>query len=180
MKNKIQKTMLKARYIDLELQEVKEIYQECSVEWKSHVARLSGEHGVNSKDEDVKLNKCVKPTVSPKKKQPGVIMNMYRDIAKVVHPDVCDTVDQDSDRLMRQASKAKECGDMITLMNICDDLGIKTPSLRDTHLKYIQSDIDRKEVEMKQMKRSDAWIWYHSDEVMRLKIDDMIIKSLTK
>ena len=46
MKNKIQKTMLKARYIDLELQEVKEIYQECYVEWKSHVARLSGEHGV--------------------------------------------------------------------------------------------------------------------------------------
>ena len=81
---------------------------------------------------------------------------------------------------MRQASRAKESGDLISLMSMCDDLGIKTPKLRQSHVKYIEQDIRNKETQIKQMKLSDAWIWYHSDEQKKDIIHKMLIKSLTE
>ena len=183
MTNKIQKTILKARYIDLELQEVKEIFEKCKSEWMSYVARVTAQEKPQQREQPCPIGKDQKHTKikhKPKKNQPGVVKQMYRDIAKQVHPDKNLGSEEDMERLMRQASRAKESGDLISLMGMCDDLGIKTPKLRQTHIKYIEQDIRNKETQIKQMKLTDAWIWYHSDEQKKAIIHKMVIKSLTK
>ena len=183
MTNKIQKTILKARYIDLELQEVREVFEKCKSEWNSYVARVTAEvkPGQPAKtcpmDQKQKNNKIKHKS---KKSQPGVIKQMYRDIAKQVHPDKNIGSEEDMERFMRQASRAKENGDMISLMNMCDDLGIKTPKLRQSHIKYVEQDISNKEKQIKQMKLSDAWIWYHSDDNKKQLIHKILVDSLTK
>ena len=183
MKNKIKKTVLKARYVDLELQEVKDIFAKCHSEWNSYVSRVSAENNIsntvkqcNMKEEQKKDKRKVKP----KKKLPGVVKHMYRDIAKEVHPDKNRDADEDTERLMRQATRAKDSGDLISLMNMCEDLGLKTPNLREGHLKFIENDIKTKAREIHTMRSSDAWIWFHADEANKLKIEEMLIKALTQ
>ena len=118
--------------------------------------------------------------VKPKKKLPGVVKHMYRDIAKEVHPDKNRDTDEDTERLMRQATRAKDSGDLISLMNMCEDLGLKTPNLREGHLKFIERDIANKEKEIHSMRTSDAWIWYHADELQKKKFEEVLIKALTQ
>lgn len=182
MKTKIKKTILKARYVDLELQEVKEIFSTCKSEWNSYVARVYSENNVLKPAAEKTTKKCKissENKVKPKKEQPAVIKHMYRDIAKQVHPDKTNK-DEESERLMRQATRAKESGDLISLFDMCDSLGLDTPNLRDGHLKYIEKTIQTKEAEIKQMKNSDAWIWYHANDKVKAKIKQMLIDSLTK
>lgn len=182
MKNKIKKTILKARYVDLELQEVKEIFSTCKVEWNSYVARVYSENNALKPGAQENTKKCKVPSktkIKPKKSQPSVIKHMYRDIAKQVHPDKTNS-DKESERLMRQATRAKESGDLISLFDMCDNLGLDTPNLRDGHIKYIESSIQSKEEEIKHIKSTDAWLWYHANDEVKAKIEQMIIDSLAK
>ena len=178
MKNKVKKSILKARYVDLELQEVKDVYTTCVSEWNSYVARISGENNIKQPDTTCNVKLPEKEASKPKKQQPGVVKHMYREIARKVHPDKTRSNDEDNERLMRQATRAKESGDLISLLDMCDDLGLDTPDLRIGHVKYIEKLIEKKETEITKMKQSDAWIWYHADEAGKEKIKKLLIKAL--
>ena len=59
--------------------------------------------------------------------------------------------DEDAARLMRQATEAKNNDDLITLLDICDDLDIDKPSLNKNHIKIIEKNVKKKEERMKEI-----------------------------
>ena len=109
------------------------------------------------------------------KKQDKIFKEMYRDIAKIAHPDL-NRDDEDMNRLMKQATEAKNKDDLITLLDICDDLDIEKPTIDDNHIKIIENNIKSKENEIAAIKKSDPWIWHHADEEKRGQIEIVIIE----
>jgi hypothetical protein len=100
---------------------------------------------------------------------------MYRDIAKRVHPDLNED-DEDMARLMRHATEAKNKDDLITLLDICDDLDIDKPQIDDRHIRLIEKNIKSKENEIVSIKKTDAWIWHHADDGGKSQFETAILK----
>lgn len=187
MKNdkSLKKLTLKIRYLTLELEEVKEILHECNANWMEYLYHLQNEHDIKifkenskkcKKNENRCLNEDIKVNKKHDKKQDKIFKDMYRDIAKVAHPDLNED-DEDMTRLMRHATEAKNKDDLITLLDICDDLDIDKPTIDDNHIKIIEKNIKSKENEIAAIKRSDAWIWHHADEDRRVTLEKAIVKS---
>jgi len=163
--------------MDLELKEISDVYDEYTLEWNLYIAELYHRLKID-KEEVADCDSCDVRDTSPKMTNPAVIKRMYRDIAHHVHPDK-NADDEDMARLMRYATKAKESNDMIALMDMCDDLGIDTPKLRDSHLKYIEDDISSKQHQIDNMKNSNQWVWSTSDAMKKKLIESSIVKQLT-
>ena len=186
MKNdkNIKKLTLKIRYLTLELEEVKEILHECNAEWMQYLYTLQNQHDIkifNEKPKKVKkdkkqcLNEDIKVNKKHDKKQNKIFKDIYRDIAKIAHPDLNDD-DEDMSRLMRHATEAKNKDDLITLLDICDDLEIEKPAIDQSHIKIIEKNIKSKENEIAAIKKSDAWIWHHAAPHERLQLEMAILK----
>ena len=122
------------------------------------------------------LNDEIKIDPKKDKKQPKIFKDVYRDIAKIAHPDVNQN-DDDATRLMRQATAAKNNDDLITLLDICDDLDIDKPSLNKNHIKIIERSVKKKEESIQAIRNTDSWIWYYADEDRRKKIEKSILNS---
>lgn len=180
----LKKLTLKIRYLTLELEEVKEIMHVCNAEWMNYLYHLQNEQDIeifkeNSKNckknqkhdskQDTKVNE------KHDKKQDKIFKDVYRDIAKIVHPDLNDD-DPDMNRLMRHATEAKNKDDLITLLDICDDLDIDKPSLDVQHIKIIEKNIKSKENEITALKKSDAWVWYHANDDGKKQLQVAILK----
>ena len=185
MKNdkSIKKLTLKIRYLTLELEEVKEIMHECNAEWMEYLYHLQNQYDIEifkekskktKKDESRCLNEDIKVNVKHDKKQDKIFKNMYRDIAKIAHPDLNED-DEDMARLMRHATEAKNKDDLITLLDICDDLDIERPAIDDKHIKIIEKNVKSKENEIAAIKKSDPWIWHHADEPEKTQLEKAIV-----
>ena len=181
--NIIKKLSLKIRYLTLELEEVKGQLHVCNAKWMEYLYSLQNQHDItifkqNTKKtpecEDRCLNDEIK--IDPKKdrKQSKIFKDVYRDIAKITHPDV-NPDDEDAARLMRQATEAKNNDDLITLLDICDDLDIEKPTLNKNHVKIIEKNIKKKEENINAIKNTDAWVWYHADEKKLKQIEKTIL-----
>lgn len=183
MKNNknLKKLTLKIRYLTLELEEVKETLHGCNADWMKYLYHLQNQHDIeifkesSKKTEDRCLNEANKVNKKHDKKQDKIFKNMYRDIAKVAHPDL-NNDDEDMSRLMRHATEAKNKDDLITLLGICDDLDIDKPQIDETHIKIIENNIKSKENEITAIKKSDAWVWYHADDGGKSQLEHAILK----
>ena len=179
MKNKIKKLVLKARYVDLELEEVTEIYKTCTHAFNSHVRDMCRERGIPIPGEEP-VKKCSSPRHEKKQKPCQVVKQMYRDIAKQVHPDKNKTESEHIKRMMSRATRAKNDNDVSTLLSMCDELDIDVPDVRDKHINNINSKIASKEADIKRMKLSNQWVWYHAEDGDREKYDRIILDGLAK
>ena len=180
----IKKLTLKIRYLTLELEEVKEIMHECNAEWMEYLYHLQNQYDIEiyreisekvKKNESRCLNKDIKVNKKHDKNQDKIFKSMYRDIAKRAHPDLNED-DEVMARIMRHATEAKNKDDLITLLDICDDLDIDKPKINDNHIKIIENNIKSKENEIAAIKKTDAWIWRHADSSGRSQLEKAIIK----
>lgn len=183
--NIVKKLSLKIRYLTLELEEVKGMLHICNAKWMKYLYTLEREHDITIfKENKEKTPKCsdrglndeIKIDVKKDRKQAKIFKDVYRDIAKITHPDV-NQDDEDAARLMRQATEAKNNDDLITLLDICDDLDIDKPSLNKNHIKIIEKNVKKKEEQINAVKNTDSWIWYHADESHQKRIQNQILKS---
>ena len=79
-------------------------------------------------------------------------------------------------RLMRHATEAKNKDDLITLLDICDDLDIDKPAIEKNHIKIIEKNIKSKENEIAAIKKSDAWVWRHAEPHEKTQLEMAILK----
>ena len=186
MKNdiKFKKLSLKIRYLNLELEEVKSLLETYSSDFAKYIYTLQREHDIEilpvnnkkvQKKENCKLEDEVRVDPKRDRKQNEIFKDLYRQVARVSHPDKTDK-DRDKARLFRQATDAKNSDDLITLLDICDDLEIDTPSLDDDHIKIIEKNIKKKEEEINRLKKADAWVWGTADEKGRSILEGKIIQ----
>jgi hypothetical protein len=175
---KIERLNLKSKLLDYELQEFEELLVVASRQFREFLINIENEHGLKIIPE--KPKKCcggscdIKVEKNKNKIDDPVMKSMYRDIARMVHPDINGN-QENLTKIMVKASKAQEDQDISEMMNICESLGINTPSLDQAQIKLIESKIVEKEKRIEQIKKSDPWIWYHSDEHKRTEIKNMIV-----
>ena len=79
--------------------------------------------------------------------------------------------------MLPEATAAKNNDDLITLLDICDDLDIDKPSLNKNHIKIIERNVKKKEESIQAIRNTDSWIWYYADEDRRKKIEKSILNS---
>lgn len=178
---KYKKLSLKIRYVTLEHEEVTEQYEEYRQLFHERLVYLSKQHKTPVfKEKTKKVEKKSNTVVNTKtdKKQPKIFKDLYRDIAKMSHPDVTGD-DKDKSRLMRQATRAKNSGDLIALLDICDDLDIPPPDITDEHLEILEKNVASIENKMRSVYKMDAWVWGESTPEVRHKYEHMIFHPLT-
>lgn len=178
---KYKKLSLKIRYVTLEYEEVKEQFDQYAMQMHERLIYLS-KHCETSifKESKKKSEKSTEPAVNKKtdKKQPKIFKELYRDIAKQAHPDVSGG-DEDKTRLLRQATRAKNSNDLITMLDICDDLDIDTPELDEEHLEILERNIKSIENKITATQKTNAWTWGMADETTRRKYEHTLFHPLT-
>lgn len=178
---KYKKLSLKIRYVTLEYQEVKDQFEVYKTDFHERLVYLSKQHKTSVfKESEKKIKKKSEPKLNTKtdKKQPKIFKDLYRDIAKAAHPDKTGD-DADKSRLLRQATTAKNSNDLITLLDICDDLNIDTPDITDEHVSILENNITSTENSIKAIQKSDAWIWGAADDTLKRQYEHMIFTPLT-
>lgn len=176
------------KYLTLELEEVKEKLHECNAEWMNYMYHLENQHDIvifkkvknkSQKNKNRCLNEEIKVNKKRDRKQEGIFKDIYREIVKIAHPDITGE-DVDMTRLMRHATEAKNKDDLMTLLDICDDLDITKPDLSDDHIIIMENNISSKENEIKAIQKSDAWVWFHADKKMKSNLEKEILRRYNK
>ena len=182
--NRFKKLSLKIRYLNLEIEEVKSLLTDYSSQFMSYIYTLQREHNIAiiplpgkkcKKTSNCKIEEEVRVDPKRDRKQNEIFKDLYRQVAQVSHPDKTQK-DKDKERLFRQATIAKNHDDLITQLDICDDLDINKPDLDDNHIKIIEKNIKKKEEEINRLKKSDAWVWGTADEKGRRRLEKVIIQ----
>ena len=178
---KYKKLSLKIRYVTLEYQEVTEQHELYKHQFHDRLVYLCKKHKTSIFNEKAKkIEKSSEPVVNTKtdKKQHKIFKDLYRDIAKATHPDKTGD-DVDKRRLLRHATQAKNSNDLITLIDICDDLDIETPQFNEEHVEILESNIASTENKIKAIQKSDAWVWGEASEENRRKYEHVIFSPVT-
>jgi hypothetical protein len=179
----LKKLNLKIKYLTLELEEVKDAFQQYLPDFNAYLVSLEQTYKIqifNKKAKKIKKSSKKNQddeivNLKRDKKQADIFKTLYRDIAREAHPDKTGD-DKDKTRLMRQATRAKNSDDLMTLLDICDVLDVDTPSLDDEHIKIIEKNVKHREDDINRHKNLDAWIWGDATD----RGDDKKLKAIEK
>jgi len=99
------------------------------------------------------------------------IKKVFKQIAKKTHPDLLNFKSpfekERKERLFKRAKTAAEEDDYFELSEIAKELKINVPNPKRKHLKMLYSSIQKVEQELKTIKGSVAWLWYHEEDPSR-------------
>ena len=102
------------------------------------------------------------------------VKDLYKKIVISTHPDkLLNVSKKDKDErteLFRKASKAKGSSNLNALAEVAVELKIDIEKLTFEQLETIEQEINKKEKETDDMRKSIAWIWYYSNQQKRFDI----------
>jgi hypothetical protein len=177
------KLMLHVQYATLDLQEVLEIFEEYrkifELEFQRELQYLS--HINKPKPfPSIPNIKRVKPTgeneIPDRPDIPKEINKIYRDIAKVSHPDICHNEDKIS--AFKRASNAHIEGDLLELLLVCDELNIGMPELSEETQAIILQHINKCNDKIHNVKQRAAWVWGENHQDSYLELRDKMLEAL--
>ena len=108
------------------------------------------------------------------KKQDALFRELYNQIAVQTHPDKTGD-DQEQSSLFRKATRAKNAGDLMTIIDMCGSLDIDIPELDDSHVSIVEKNIKQLESKINSHKNMDAYVWGVADEKKRGVIERAIV-----
>ncbi len=156
-----------------ELQILEEINSNAIKEFYKEVMIQVDKKGLkNPFDQDLK---------EPKKESAEIfnseeVKTIYRNIAKATHPDL--NKDERTEDIFKKTSSAKKEGNLNKLYDCAKISKIKIESITYDHIEKMEKEINEIEKEIKKIKNSDAWLWYHENNKNRTLIINYIIKSI--
>tara|TARA_A100001015_G_scaffold277789_1_gene337318 strand:+ start:1216 stop:1878 length:663 start_codon:yes stop_codon:yes gene_type:complete len=107
-------------------------------------------------------------SIEPKKAKPKHLKSVYKDIAKVTHPDKLKNMSEierlEKENLFIKAKKALEEENFIDLMDVALHLKIKFPDPTEADIVFAKNRIEKIRNKIKKLENTTAWKWYHSDE----------------
>ena len=131
---KQKKLRLEYRFLIAELEEIEHIIDETDKElkkiFKNDLKKVSKQTEIINERQENKKDMKVKT---------GETKKIYRKIVEVTHPD---KVGNDSlEEIFKQAVNAHKSGDIFTLYNIADDLGIQIPETSESKILLMERKI---------------------------------------
>ena len=172
------KLKYKSKYVNLEYEEVLEIYESAKKEFITAVSEYAYK---NKKDNPLKSSEVIKEKTTSSLTG-SEVKKVYRDIAIQTHPDKLHDCDKDEmeekKEIYNKAIKARNENDIDTLMRLASDLNIEMEPMSMDSLEDLEKQIEKKEKEIESMHKDIAWIWYYENKQGRKNILDNIFKSV--
>lgn len=181
--NTTKKWIFKYRYLQLELDETKELQEEYTQkfmeDFQDVLSDESNQDGIDkASEEGQKLIDELKDEGKPKNKS-KLAKELYRNISRKTHPDV--TSDEDMNTMFEDAAKAYEDLNLMELIMISDKLGIDIEQdLDDKDLKTLQQNCTNVETEIETIKSTITWQWCTYPEDEREDLKDYFIGLLVR
>lgn len=191
---KIKTIMLKAKYLESELQLVEEEFFDCSQDFMSEVHNRIEER---KKDPDFAIkvsNKLLNNNLddikdidenliseSTKKELPKEFKKIYRKIMLIVHPDRLESMPESSEKnklkeIAASANTAARDEDWYLLTSVALDLNIPLSELPEVYIDKISNSCTSMEDKISNLKSCYAILWKNSDEEKRNEVLDNFIK----
>jgi hypothetical protein len=155
---KIKKLFLKTELVDIELEETIELNKKHSEEFFKHFHEENAY--IISFKKDEKLTPPPKDDTKPP--PPGVIQKIYRNLAKILHPDVSKV--DNAEEQFKKVTDYYENHDLIKLIHLSLKYEIELPDLSDEDLQLIENKITEKQNAVDSIKQTLAWYWGNSKE----------------
>lgn len=168
---RIRKLKYKSKYIELDLEETKEIFLKAKKEW------------VGAIQDYCKNNETESPLTADegKKKEPSEqesaifsstqIKDLYRKIVTQTHPDKLRGESRkkikEKQELYDIANRAKEEKNVDTMLKIAIELEIDISHLDMRCLDLLEKQLEEREQEILNMRKDIAWQWYYAGEFKR-------------
>mgnify|MGYP005996668085 CR=1 FL=1 len=149
MQAKIKKLFLKTELVELELEETIELNKKHSEEFFKHF---------HKKQEKI----TPPPKGDTKPPPPGVVQKIYRNLAKILHPDVSKV--DNAEEEFKKVTDYYENHDLIKLIHLSLKHEIELPDLSDEDLQLVENKIIEKQHAVDSMKQTLAWYWGSSKE----------------
>lgn len=181
--NTTKKWIFKYRYLQLELEETKELqdqYTEKFMEDFQDVLSDEKNHeGIDkASEEGQKLIDELKEESKPKNTS-KLAKELYRNISRKTHPDI--VKDEEMNQIFAEAATAYEELNLMELIMISDKLGIELEKeLDEKDLKTLQSNCDKVQTEIDTIKSTITWQWCTYPEEERADLKDYFIGLLVR
>ena len=170
LKNK--KLKLKSDYLRAELEEVNYEFQNCLLEFQrdfqEHLEKFKTKKKVERVDSEIEFD-------IPKEK----VNKVFKKIATKTHPDKLINENDDSDRLVelyKEAQQSVERNDWSRVTQIADELDIDITDVEEDDSQYLEESIKSMEKKIKDIKKTFAWMWNHSEEAEKPHLKKSILK----
>ena len=107
---------------------------------------------------------------------------LFKKIALKTHPDKLRDLDEEEREyrinLYKDAANAVKKGDGATLLDIAYELSVVFNIDADKEVKWLNKKIQQLEYKMMEIKQTAEWIWYHSDGLKRVSVENMVTDQL--
>ena len=171
MAKRFKKISLKIEYLNLELEDVKELaekyLQEFNKEFYNEIAF------VKSAQKPQKINPTMVDDSTP---PPSPLMQkIYRNLAKILHPDVSQL--ENAEEEYKKVTEYYDNHDLVGLLILSNAHQIELPELSDDEYLKIEDAIKDTEMKIKSNQTTLAWMWCNSQEdkeLLKQKVYKMI------
>jgi hypothetical protein len=179
---------LKAEYLSAEYDLTSEKFDLYKMEFMKELSKQEGSEGLFGEQEST-LEESIEEIINEGSEDSVVISkefkNIYKKIMTIIHPDkILLLKDQ---RLIEQYNKlaielnsAYEEGDWFVLLNIAVKLDIPDLDIPEDKVEWLKDYCEKKENEIKGLKSTFAWVWFHSPEKMKQILITNFIKNFSK
>ena len=110
------------------------------------------------------------------------LKELFKKIALKTHPDKLRDLDEEEREyrisLYKEAANAVKKGDGATLLEIAYEMSVVFNIDADKEVKWLNKKIQDLERKMMEIKQTAEWIWYHSDGLKRISVENMVIDQL--
>jgi len=183
--NKIKKLNLKYRYLILEREEVKLNMIQYQSDWVTYIRTLEQEYNIDIFKKRERRVECTKSQgsgcgeqINKKRsiKLDSVVKDIYNKIAVMTHPDKTGS-DNILSSVFRQATRAKNSNDLISMISLCNDIGIDIPELGNEHIHIMEENIKTIRNQIKSIKNQDSYVWAEADDAGKFRIEKIILNN---
>ena len=158
MSKKFKKYSLKVEFLNLELEERDELFKEYNTSFNRDFRREI--QYLNSIKKEEKKNNNVEGV--PKPKPSKLSQKIYRNLAKILHPDVSKIDDAES--IFKTITDYYESDNLIGLISAYNEYKLDILDISDEEFIFLEQKIKEAEDKIKSYEQTLCWVWQKSEE----------------
>jgi hypothetical protein len=158
LSKKIKKLFLKIEYVSLDLEETLENFEEYNNDLNKNLqSEIEYMNFINKNSQN--NNKEI--SSSPKPPESKLIRKIYKNLAKILHPDVSDN--PNATEIFREVTDYYENYNLMGLIRVSNENNINLNFLNDADMQEIEESIQKNNEKINELKNTLAWFWGTND-----------------
>jgi hypothetical protein len=158
LSKKFKKYSLKVEFLNMELEDRNELFKEYNINFNQDFKKEI--EFLNSLKKEEKNENTIK--TGPKPKPSKLSQKIYRNLAKILHPDVSKLNNAES--IFKTVTDYYENDNLIGLISVYNEYKMDIMDISDSEFELLESKIEEAEKKIKGYESTLSWVWHHSDE----------------